>query len=326
MNAFRKLPFSLGSLGAVAAVLASGCYTAKLDPDLAGAFACELDDEDSPCPAGQACVNGRCEDSQLLPSLKVIDPEAEQIIERLEVIDLGMGMPGLVPLEIQLQGSLSLVSASAGADPVFGEGHVKVFIDGQEQVTIDDGSIDGSTIVMAEVPAVAGAHRIVLQAYRNDGEAYDNPEATATRLFWLVGGVLTRPFVAITSPWPGTVFDLELQDIDVEVATLDFMLRDPGGPPQTGVGHAHLYYDPRVPFPECANDPGCEGTYLGVAGESRTGTMTLPEADEGDGSLSVMLRNTDHSPYRIPFDCDPMQGPLECASVFDTITIKRLED
>jgi hypothetical protein len=334
VNVSRKLSFSLGSLGVVAAGLVSGCFTAKVEPDLAGVFACDRDDEDSACREGQACVNGRCEDESLVPELDVITPENEQSLFRGDVVDLlMMQMPGgPVPIDIVIQGSIELVPADPDADPVFGEGHVRVFIDGEEQMTLDTGSIGSPTTQTVQVPPVAGPHRILLQAYRSDGTTYDNPEATATRLFWFEpeSTLLQRPFVAIKSPWPGTVFDLDEQPLTIELAAIHFELLDPGTPPQEGQGHAHVAHDPRMDYPECVKDPGCDSVYLrdGVVGTSKTAAVELPASDEGSDRLTAVLRNTNHMPYGIPMQCDPAAPdvPNACIPVFETIEIVRSAD
>lgn len=331
MNVSHKLPF-LGSL-AIALALVSGCYTAQLDPDLDGVFACSLDDDEaSACPAGQTCVNARCESAERVPELAVINPEDEQSLFRGDIVDpMTMAMPGEpVPIDIVIQGSIVLVSADA--DAVFGEGHVKVFVDGEEHVTLDTGSIDSPTSQTVRVRPVAGPHRIVLQAYRSDGVAYDNPEATATRLFWFEHDeeLLRRPFVAIKSPWPGTVFDLDEQDLTIELAAVQFEFIDPGSPPGVGQGHAHVAHDPRMDYPECVKDPGCDNVYLdrGVVGASRTADAELPAGDVGSDRLTAVLRNTNHSPFGFPLGCDPaMTGPLDvCSPVFDTVEVVRVDD
>lgn len=331
MNVSHELLF-LG-IAVSSASLASGCFTARLDPDLAGVFACGGDDEASACPAGQTCVNASCEDVDRVPELAVIDPEDEQSLFRGDVVDLMMAMPGEpVTIDIVIQGSIVLVPADADADAVFGEGHVKVFVDGEEHVTLDSGSIDSPMIQRVSVRPVAGPHRILLQAHRNDGVAYDNPEATATRLFWFEHDdeLRRRPFVAIKSPWPGTVFDLDEQDLTIELAAVQFEFRDPGSPAGAGQGHAHVAHDPRMDHPECVEDPGCDDVYLpeGVVGASRTAHVELPAGDVGSDRLTAVLRNTNHSPLGFPLGCDPtMAGPLDgCSPVFDTVEVVRVDD
>lgn len=331
----RSLPaLAVTGLCLTAGLLGSGCYTAQLDPDLGGVFSCESDQDDGgddeACPSGQACVNERCEDAEAVPALFVLNPEDEDSVIRDDVIDmLMMGqMPG-APLEltINIQGSLELVPASAEAEPVFGQGHVRVTIDGNDEgaTTIDTGSIDGSTQVTVSVPPLAGPHRIVLQAFRNDGVAYDNPEATATRLFWLENTVARRPFVAIKSPWPGTRFGRDRETIDIELATNEpaFVFVDPASDRQAGRGHGHVHYG--AMFPRCVEETECDEGYLGVVGASLEGSILLPESFEQDATLSVVLRHIDHTPYGIPFECDPTQpGPINpCMAVFETIEIRR---
>lgn len=330
MTVSNKLSFPRGVALAVP-LLGGGCYSAQIDPDVGGAFACGADAEDAEdaaCPESLVCVNDRCEDPDLVPSLAVLSPEDESSVFDMRVFQLGMPPGEPVRVEVRIQGSLTLVSAGGGVAPVFGEGHVRVLVDGEEQATVDSGSIDGSRPVEVDVPALAGPHRIVVQAYRSDGEPYDNPEARASRLFWLENPVAPRPFVAIKSPWPDTVIDLDDDSLTVELATLHFELADPGGPPQEGVGHGHIYVDAPLRFPECVTNPSCDDSYLGVAGQSATGELALPESGEGSGFLTAVLRTGDHDVYGFPFGCDAsMPGPLDvCSPVFDEIEIVRLAE
>jgi hypothetical protein len=332
VNVSRKSPWPSLLLVLTASPAAGGCYTAQLDPDLAGVFACGDPDEEEPCPAALSCVNDRCEDADEVPTLAVLSPEDEESLVRDDVIDVMVGMqpvPGLVELEMRVQGSLELVSIGAGADHAFGQGHVKVFVDGMEQRTIDSGSIDASTPVMVQVPLVSGPHRLHLQAYRNDGEPYDNPEATATRLFWFENEFSRRPFLAIKSPWPGSVFDVDDRELEVVLAvTPPLQLVEPGGTNIENRGHAHVYYETPMPYPECVLNGGCDGGYIGVVGGAGSQVIDLPEDEEGSGRLTAVLRNVDHSAYGLPFPCDPtVPGPLDvCSPVFDTIDLVRVAD
>lgn len=332
MNVSRKLPCP-ALLALWSSLAEGGCYTAELDPDVGGVFACGGSDEDAPCPASLTCVNGRCEDKDLVPTLAVLVPEDEESIVRDDVIDVTMGMPqppGLAELQIRIRGSLELVAAGAEADHEFGQGHVKVFVDGVEQQTIDAGSIDSSTPVMVMVPLAGGAHRILLQAYRNDGVAYDNPEATATRLFWFENEFSRRPFVAIKSPWPGSVFDVDDHELEVVIAvTPPLKLIEPGGAKLEDRGHVHVYYETPMPYPDCVHNAECDDGYIGVVGESRSTRIGLPKDEEGTATLSAVLRHVEHSPYGLPFDCDPAPRPSmtnPCAPVFDSIDVVRVNE
>lgn len=313
----------------VALAMAGGCFTAKIDPDLGGVFVCGEDENDGTCPSSLVCVNARCEDADLVPSLALTGPEDEEVIARQDVLDMGMlmgPMPGMIDVDVRVRGSLQLVSASAGADPTFGEGHVRISIDGNEPVTIDEGSINMPQLVTMQVRGVAGAHRIVAQAFRNDGEPYDNPEATATRLFWLKNDLIDRPMVAIKSPWPGTVFTVDDQTIDVELATIGFDLSPPGEAPQERKGHAHLYYDDRVRYPDCVFEEDCRESYLELA-DGLPDPLKLPESMAEGAVITAVLANGDHTTYGFPFPCDPtVPGPLElCTPVFDAVDIVRVE-
>ncbi|MCX4244833.1 hypothetical protein [Paraliomyxa miuraensis] len=308
-------------------LLCGGCYTAELDPELTGLFACDEDDDEAstPCPSGQTCVNHRCENADALPSLTVLAPEDEEsLVENVSDVLMGMPQGPAIDVILSFQGSLEL--SSPGEDHEFGEGHVVVYVDGDERLVIDSGDIGATMAVEVQVPPVAGAHRFVLQAVRNDGLPYDNPEATATRLFWLESPVTRRPFVAVKSPWPGTTFGPEDQTIEVELATLNFDLVDPSNTKVEGQGHAHIHYDEG--FPMCLQNPACDGGYIGIIGQSRTTEVTLPPSGAQAAELTAVLRHIDHSAYGLPFDCDPtVPGPLDlCMPVFETIEILRVED
>lgn len=326
MLVHRKAPlFVLAALGSV---LGSGCYTAQLDPDLVGLFACDRDDEDAGCPPGQACVNERCEDADAVPSLVVLNPEDEAHVTG-PVLEVPMSGPLGPPimLDLGLRGSLQLVPRDEQADHELGQGYIVVIIDGQEQRTIDRGSVAAPMAVPIEVTPVAGPHRIVLQAHRNDGIPYDNPEATATRLFWLENELTegSRPYVAIKSPWPGTVVAADA-DVQVEVAALNFELLDPGGARQERQGHAHVFYDQR--FPECGQDPTCDELYLGVTDAAGlTEPFELPPSSAPTSTLTAGLRHNDHTSYGFPMGCDPTTGPPDlCQPIFETIELRRAED
>ncbi|MCA9708752.1 MAG: hypothetical protein KDK70_23095 [Myxococcales bacterium] len=308
----------------------TGCYTAELDPALPGVFACTAGDES--CPSGQLCVNARCEDADTLPSLTILNPE-----EGFKDVTRAPDEPPLpvdvddVPMLVTFQGSnLSLVPASSGANHVFGEGYVAVFVDGSEVATFEAGNISDRNSLTVDIPPVPGPHRIALQARRNDGVDYDNEQALATRLIWLENELTVgmRPFVAIRSPWPGQTFGLEAQSLEVQVMTLNFdLVSTESGTQQEGNGHSHIYYDAQ--FPPCAEDDACDQGYLGTAkapqpGESFSrGTILLPNSGEQSATLTAVLRNYDHTIYRYPFGCKG--GPL-CFIAYEDVEILRVGD
>jgi len=310
---------------ALVSLFSAGCFSTDLDPNLGGVFVCESSDADS-CPSTLICVNQRCETAQAVPTLSVLGPEDNEILETT-ALDVPVGPPAdPFELTIRIQGTLDLVSANSGSDHEFGEGHVAVFVDGEEQLIVDNGSISAAASIDIEVENTPGAHRIALQARRNDGTAYDNPEARATRLFWLESELTSgqRPFVAIKTPWPGDDFPLEQTTIDIEVATLNFDLEGTGSGEKEGSGHAHIYYD--VELPECVRDTSCDGSYLGVASDSPTTTILAPASQALNTTITAVLRHVGHAPYGIPFECDPRVDMPPCVPVFDEIEISRVDN
>ncbi len=320
MSMLRFTP-SIAAL-ALGAMALGGCYTVDFDPTSGGAFVCSLADEGD-CPGGLTCVNGRCEDEGALPSLSVLSPEDEIVLETSATI---VGGADPYALSIRIQGSLDLIGATAGEDHVFGQGHVAVFVDGEEQTIVDEGGIGSSTRVDVEIlNNVPGAHRIALQARRNDGVDYDNDGALATRLFWLENEleVGQRPFVAIKSPWPHTVFSTDDEDVAVELTTRNFTLMPPNTTQNDAQGHSHVYYE--TTWPDCVLEvEGCDKDYLGVVGADGNGTIfTAPASGEQTATITAVLRHIDHFPYGFPFQCDPATEFDQCGPIFDEVTVIR---
>lgn len=306
-------------------LLLAGCYATEVDPTLTSVFACNQKDDD--CPNAQRCVNHRCEDEEIVPRITITEPEDE-----FRFNDAPLPVPGMPPprrqLVMQFSGELELVAADSGAEHVFGEGHVVISIDGEEQAIVDSGNIGTPLPLMVDVAHQPGPHRITAQAMRNDGTPYDNPQATGTRLFWIQSELVEarRPFVAIKSPWPGSSVQLDDTTVDVELSTINFDMRAPLDDAENadGVGHAHIYYDQL--FPDCLMDPLCDGGYIGVVGESLVVPAPLPESAPQAITLTAVLRQIGHDPYRFPFGCEPvLDDPVVCEPVTDTITINRAD-
>ncbi len=228
-----------------AVALATGCFTADLDPAKEGAFAC-FEPDGSDCPEGRMCINGRCESEG--PSVEITNPEDEQLFD---IMDAPIDAPRMIG--VRVSGNLELAPPSD--EHVSGEGHVAILVDGVERTTIEMGGLSGGITVMIEVPNRAGPHRVAAVARRNDGVDYDNPEARFTRLFWIDDGT---PQVALKSPWPNTVFGLDTQVMSYSVTSLRVQLVPPmpESPIDPDRGHVHIYYDES--FPGCLMDPMCD--------------------------------------------------------------------
>ena len=302
MSAFARTACSVGI------ALATGCFTADLDPDKVGAFSCLDADE---CPEGRMCINGRCETEG--PSVEIRNPEDEDLFD---VEDAAPDMPR--PIMVTIAGSLELAPASD--EHVSGEGHVAVFVDGVEAMTVTSGTFSAGLTVMIEVVNRPGPHRVAIVARRNDGVDYDNAEASTTRLFWIDDGT---PQVAVKAPWPNKVFGLDTQVIDYAVTSLRVDLVPPmaEGMIDPARGHVHIYYD--KPFPSCLMDPMCDPNYIAI-GEARGVELmaTIPNSAETEATLTAVLRNVDHSLYQFDPDGD---GPMVARPILDTVKIVRAD-
>ncbi len=288
-----------------------GCFSTDLDPNIEGAFACSIDDD---CPDGQACDGLRCLTPENVPVVRVLSPEPDppQVFSVEE-------FPADGRIEVRIQGNLTFAESPDDTTP--GSGFVQLIVDGTMQ-EVRSGPLSGGLGVTATIDPTPGPHRIAVKAVRANGVPYAGPQSTATALFWIDDG---EPAVAIVDPWPGEEFPLGTPTIDVTVATLNFTMREAEMTRTEGIGHAHVYYDDV--FPACADDPMCDPGYLTIVNPPRGTTddlasaqIVLPESAATTATLTAVLRNDDHTPYRFPFG-DPM-GAL----VFDTIPIARVAD
>ena len=291
--------------------LVCGCFSTDLDPNVEGAFSCSVDDD---CPDSQACDGRRCVAPENVPVMRVLSPEPDPP----EVFQVESFPDD--EIEVRISGTLQFAEPG-GDDDAPGTGFVDLTVDGMTQ-RISSGPLSGGIPVTVAFDPTPGPHRISAQAVRADGEPYAGPQSNATALFWIDNG---EPAVAITKPWPGTEFELGTPMIEVEVATLNFEMQEASMAPADGIGHAHVYYD-RV-FPGCADTPDCDRGYLtivnppsGTVDDTASAPITLPESAATMATLTAVLRNDDHTPYRFPFG-DP-QGKL----IFDDVAILRVGD
>jgi hypothetical protein len=302
MSVFARTACSLG------VALATGCFTADLDPKKTGAFSCvEADD----CPEGRMCINARCETEG--PSVEVRNPEDEDLFP---VMDAPPDVPR--PIMVTIAGTLELVEPSD--EHVSGEGHLALFVDGEEVDTITSGPFSAGMTVAIDVVNRPGPHRVAIVARRNDGVDYDNAEARFTRLFWIDDGT---PQVAVKAPWPNSSFPLDSEVIEYQVTSLRVELVPPmaEGMIDPTRGHVHIYYD-KI-FPACLMDPACDPNYIAI-GEARGVPLmaTIPNSAETETTLTAVLRNVDHSLYLFDPDGD---GPMMERAIFDTVRIVRAD-
>lgn len=293
----------------VSALAATGCYSADLDPIADGVFACDVDED---CPGTMLCDGDLC--LQEVPSISIQSPE-----------DLAFGQSFEDPTNVVIRVSgTGLRLAADDDDP--NAGFVRVALDGTS-VDITSGAISGGIVVEGlTIPANAGGHRISAQAFHSDGTPFGNESSLDTRLFWINDG---QPHVAITSPWPGSQFDLDTPLVDFEAAVLNFELSVSDSDLADGFGHVHLYYDEE--FPSCAMDAACDAGYIAVIapspgeGDTRvTDTAAnLPTSAETSVELTAVLRQNDHSPLLVARgDGDEELTDL----VTDSIPIDRIAD
>jgi hypothetical protein len=289
------------------AALATGCFTAELDPDRGGVFAC---DSDTDCPQGHACINAVCE-NEAAPVVSILAPEP--------LFPFPHDDPNAPTISVRFSVSasnLALVDPSSKADHVFGEGHVRVELDGEELMTIIDGDISAGIEQMIAVTNTPGGHRMAAIILRNDGRPYEHEKGRENLLFWIDDGT---PLVAITQPWPDTDFPLESTGpVLVAIETLNFDLSDPSNrPKEAQKGHAHVHYDADLAGCFEPVTLGCDQGYRQfIGGRTDACTMTsgagsctelrdgLPNSQEANVALSVSLRHHDHDPYYDPFTID----------------------
>ena len=131
-----------------------------------------------------------------------------------------------------------------------------------------------------------------MQAYLHDGTTYDNGSARSDRVLWIDDGA---PHVGIRSPWPGTTYDTEAQDIPVDIVGLNIELGPPGGS-DPDVYHAKILYALEVPLDECLADE-CGLDYRGIVPSAADpmGPVSLPDASQGSASMVAVLADSTHA-------------------------------
>lgn len=310
---------------AVSAGLVGGCFSTDLDPDAVGAFACGENAGNADCPTGQACSNGRCQDIDVLPTIAISGPDPTVA----PMFDATLGDEIDEVLLFGVPQAFTLVDPAANSEHVFGEGHISVSVDGDEVATITSGTIAGGREVGISIGNEVGAHRLSVRLMRNDGDAYDHQGARDNNLYWLRDG---QPRIAVTKPWPGDRFSLDEQELEIEVGVIDFEVVPPGGADTPRLGHAHVHYD--APFPECPEESACDSDYMVITDTpiEGSGGLTRPNDDTvarlpaetaaRDVEVTAILRNVNHSPYRLPDD--GADFPVADGTVItDTVVITR---
>lgn len=297
----------------------SGCLTNTPDPGLGGVYVCAAQED---CPAGLSCLQQVCEAIEL-PHIEILNPEDGFAYD----FALAADHPEFLSISAI---NFTLRPLAESNDKVPGEGHLVVFVDGEEVTKVDSGDLSGGVQVPITIPNVPGVHRIHVQARLNDGTNYDNDDAVARTMIWVDDG---RKHVAIRLPWPGDTFPLDEQLINAEVAVFDPSPTNKItiGPPNTGVQHVHMFYDES--FPECIETPMCFVSYEGIvpSDEDDFGPVLLPSAGAGPVSLTAVVMVFDHTLYEYPdplFVPDPgdPDAPAPNIPIFSSIEIQRTND
>lgn len=292
------------------AVLATGCFAADLDTDVSGVFVCEVDME---CPLGQGCIDNLCRDyeEQVGPSVEILDPPM-----------LGVFDPGTASIPVSVRGSNLELSAVDSDGPSVG--YIEVYLDGVLVDAITEGSLeDGVQLQGLNAPEEPGLHHIVLAARHLDGERFENDESEAHIAFWIDNG---EEQVGILRPAPGSRVQLGTDQLEVEIAALNFTFVNPGfiGPSETErshEGYVHLFVDADVPgcLPECNFDYQTSIIPQGLSRVNRLRAeqgLLLPDG-VGTVTLQIVAQTMANTPYyreedpvELVYDEVPVQSVL----------------
>ncbi|MGH1346225.1 MAG: hypothetical protein ACRBN8_31960 [Nannocystales bacterium] len=296
------ITFAVGLLG--------GCFSADLDTDVSSVFVCE---EDVECPVGLACSDGLCRSSEDLmgPSIEILGPPM------LEIFDEGTTT---VPLTVR-GSNLELTSTETDSANA---GFIEVYVDGTLVDAITDGVLEnGIEIPRMAIPDAPGLHHIVLSARRLSGDRFDSAESETHVAFWVDDG---EEHVGILSPAPASRIELGEQEMEIEIAALNFTFVNPGFmDPSAGAGdhegYVHLFVDSDVPgcLPECNFDYQTSIIPQGLARVNRLTAdqgLILPEG-VGTIRLQIVAQTTANLPYyqvedpiNLVYDEVPVQSVL----------------
>lgn len=311
------LPRAFVVCTSIAALVGCGSPAPSNDTDGASSTSTTTGDpvvpcnDDMPCPGEMVCLVEQCADEA--PEVEIVTPEAEAKLA------WNAGAPVPVSVTVKATG-LTLVDPATDPDSKRGQGQIAVLLDGVEVALVSSGDAAAGVPVELTADAVAGGHRLRIEARLSDGTQYDNPGASARSLFWLDDG---KPHVAFVTPVPGDTYSIRAQKVDVEIAAINFDFVPASAEAQPGeVGFAHVIED--VDFPECAADPMCLAGYIVAVvpksgpASSATATMNISNAGVGKGHFLVHLVKSDHELYCV-------DGSDPCEPVWDRITVGRYD-
>lgn len=285
-----------------------GCFTEQFDPDLSGVYYCQAD---SDCESNEQCELFRCVSDEG-PQLEIRGPEEDG-----DAVDFGDST-----MNVTVRGSgLELVEGSGKTE---GEGFLRILIDG-EQVgnRVVSGNLEQSPGVAESVDVSGlepGAHRLRVEAFYSDDTAYENPGASAERLFFLddgsvhvailspapgsqhrVGETLTMKVRAINFTWKDGEGDLDCTQADVEAGDCNQSLDE---------GHTHVYM--LDDYPGCLDpvdaEAGCNFGYVNSLkpeedGDSEvSGPLDFDFPDTGKVMISAGLQYSEHEPFPNPVE------------------------
>jgi len=294
----------------IAACLAGGCFSADLDTDVSSVFVCE---EDIECPVGLSCAGGLCRSTEDLtgPSIEILDPPM------LEIFDIGSTT---VPLTVR-GSNFELTSVEGESQNA---GYIEVYLDGELVDAITGGTLEsGIDLPGMAAPTAPGLHHLVLSARRLSGERFESPESEAHVAFWVDDG---EEHVGILSPAPASRVQLGEDEMELEIAALNFTFVNPGfmapsATPGDHEGYVHLFVDSDVPgcLPECNFD---YQTSIIPRGLSRVNRLTAEQGlilPDGVGTvkLQIVAQTTANLPYyqsedpvKLVYDEVPVQSVL----------------
>lgn len=188
----------------------AGCFG---DPDYSGLL---CDNGENQCPGGYDCVGGHCArrgSEPALPAIVILEPAD------------GTTLDGAFDLTVNIE-NLE-VSDAFDSDPVPGQGHYHLFIDG----TYDDAYAEATIAVDALDP---GCRTLRVELVQNDHISFDPPAEDAVGVYASDGG----PTICIESPAAGEI--LTTNDFNLQVDIQNFVLDDS---PAENHGHWHLWVD-----------------------------------------------------------------------------------
>lgn len=275
-------------------ILAAACFNADVPEEIHAVYSCEGDED---ClTAGFRCIESLCHDDRG-PQLSVLGPEPLQVFAADQQSD---------SLTITLRHN-QLQLTQPGTAHREGFGHIEIWLDETLLTTVTAGQ-GSDTIALATPnwPSVAGLHRIVAIAKRNDGLEYINESARAQSAFWIDDG---KARVGIIRPNPYEEIAVDAP-VEVEIHTINYALTNPNTADLTDnsgtSGHMHLFFGQNIPA--CLSEVvDCNGSYVssvfpseGVVNQIVWEGKLTAAAAAGLHNLSVVLQTHQHQPFPSP--------------------------